>query len=181
MKPTVENRKFAGALLSWRGLTPVLALLLCSCSVSSRPKWHPADPLARLHDVHGLFGGNELLVDQSGQVWDRRVDDRQGETRYHIQLTSGELSDLNRTIHESGILRYREKPYAPGPCLTRMKITITRPGKHPFTAEMWDHFDKAWEESNFTPFRHYLETLCKRAEKQRPYYSGRHDSQRPLP
>lgn len=160
-------------------LIAIALTVLCSCSLNS--VWHPVAPLVTLHDIHGLFGGHELLIDQSGQLWERKVDGAQRETRHFLKLTDTELADLMRSIRTSGILRYREKPFSPGPCMTKIKITVSLPGKATLTAEMWDHFDRAWDEPNFTRFNLHLRSLCSRAESQPAYHAGHYSSQCPLP
>src|SRR4051812_11763432 len=86
-------------------LLVLLAVPLGSRAADAAP---PGRVLVRLDDVQGLWGGQDLVLEDNGNVFVRTVQ-RGEEKQHYLKLTAAEVKTLIAFIPGSGIQDYRER------------------------------------------------------------------------
>lgn len=154
----------------------ILCLLMIGSCVHDRHSVEPVCQYAgciRLDDIHGLWGGYAIAIQDDGTTYVREVKVEHGrkERRFRTKLSVTEAADLKQFIVDAGYFGFREKSRFGVPDEARPHIWACFDGQCLHSAKWAEDKNK-----RFDLVYDRLLDLAIEIAKQRPIWAGKHDA-----
>ncbi len=148
-------------------------LLLANLTLCSADPRLTGAIIVRLDDIQGLSGGQTLVIDGDGNLFARKVNRERKEQRYHIKLSSEDLTALLAFIGKSGIEEYRQSKHVPVPDEAHPEITLSLPNQQKLTALKWSNDKDPKFDKLYAKLLQLVEQAAKSAAYQKKDYDYR--------